>query len=77
MRPVRREPTSVNLPAVIARSWRDRLAREEEEEEEEEEEGLFVFIGYCRGTQGARHPAFFFFKPDESEGCAKKKSRSF
>ena len=44
MRPVRREPTSVNLPAVIARSWRDRLAREEEEEEEEE--GLFVFIGY-------------------------------
>jgi len=23
-------------------------------EEEEEEEGLFVFIGYCRGTQGAR-----------------------
>jgi len=23
------------------------------EEEDEEEEELFVFIGYCRGTQGA------------------------
>jgi len=27
---------------------------EAREEEEEEEEGLFVFIGYCRGTQSAR-----------------------
>ena len=38
-------------------SERDRATQvqeTEEEEEEEEEEGLFVFIGYCRGTQSAR-----------------------
>jgi len=31
-----------------------RYGDEPEEEEEEEEEELFVFIGYCRGTQSAR-----------------------
>ena len=39
----------------------------QEEEKEEKEERLFVFIGYCRGTQGARcYTDDASLKPDES-----------
>ena len=41
------------------------------EEEEEEKEELFVFRGYCRGTQGARcQTDGASLQPDESEGCS-------
>jgi len=45
-------PSQVNDP--IRTSWIYFFFRKQEEEEEEKKFGLFVFIGYCRGTQSVR-----------------------